>query len=314
MTDSPFELKPLTVRAAMGRSVVALGSFDGMHRGHGAIIEAARELAERLTASLCVFSFSLPPASYAQPQKRILLSDTNERLHRFGALGADLVIFADFEELRDMSAEDFVKNVLIGRLGAAATVCGFNFCFGKDRGGSPALLARHFGENAVCVNAVMHGGAPISSSRIRALLEKGEVEEASRLLGAPYSVTLPVLRGRGDGKRLGFPTLNQIPPQNRLMPKFGVYATRTTLPDGRHVPSVSDCGVAPTLDASGVARIETHLLDTSSELYGRSVKVEFLARLRDEAVFPDADALARQIDEDISCARAIFDKIQHTGT
>lgn len=308
MNRPPFELKPLTVRAAMDRTVVALGSFDGLHLGHKAIIRTAYGLAEHLNASLCIFSFDPPPALHAAPQKRILLSDTNEKLNRFAAMGADLVVFADFSAIKDTSAEQFVENILIKRFNAIATVCGFNFRFGKDRLGTPEVLARYFADNAVCVDAVIHADAPISSSRIRNLLENGSVDEAAKMLGSPYSVALPVSKGRGDGKKLGFPTLNQLPPENRLIPKNGVYATQTTLPNGRTVPSVSDCGTAPTLDKRGTVRIETHLLDTSEELYGKTVKVEFLHRLRDEIAFPDADALIAQVNSDISAVREIFEK------
>ncbi len=308
MNSIPFELKPLTVRAAMDKTVVALGSFDGFHLGHRAIISTAYGLAEKLNASLCVFSFALPPASFAQPNARILLSETNERLCGFGATGADLAVFADFPAVKDMSAQDFIEKVLIGQFKAIATVCGFNFCFGKDRRGTSALLKQYFNENAVCVDAVMHDNAPISSTRIRNLLLDGCVEEAAEMLGSPYSVTLPVSAGRGDGRKLGFPTLNQIPPKNKLIPKNGVYATRTTLPDGRKIPSVSDCGTAPTLDSSGELRVETHMLDTSASLYGKTVKVEFLRRLRDEMVFPSADDLIKQVNADVEAARAIFAK------
>lgn len=306
MKAFPFELKPLTVRAAMDKAVIALGSFDGLHLGHKAIIDTAYDLAERLNASLCVFAFATPPVSHANPQRRILLSDKSERLYRFGTMGADLVIFADFSEIKDMSPEDFIEKILVGRFNAIATVCGFNFCFGKDRRGTPETLTRYFGENAVCVDAVMHGDAPISSSRIRALLEDGNVEEAAEMLGSPFSIALPVSEGRGDGRKLGFPTLNQIPPDNRLMPKFGVYATRTCLPDGRKVLSVTDCGTAPTLDSRKVVRVETHMLDTSADLYGKNVKVEFLRYLRGEMVFPNAEALTHQVNSDIEAARAVF--------
>lgn len=303
-----YELKPLTVRAAMDRTVVALGSFDGIHLGHKAILDTAYALAERLNASLCVFSFDVPPALYGEPQKRILLSNADEKLYRFGAMGADLAVFADFSAIKDMSAEHFIENVLIKRFNAIATVCGFNFHFGKERLGTPELLARYFADNAVCVDAVIHGDAPISSSRIRALLENGFVDEAAKMLGAPYSVTLPVSRGRGDGKKLGFPTLNQLPSKNRLIPKNGVYATQTTLPSGRIVPSVSDCGTAPTLDTSDTVRIETHLLDTNEDLYGKIVKIEFLHRLRDEVTFPNTASLIAQVNSDISAVREIFEK------
>lgn len=306
MKSAPFEFKPLTVRAAMDKAVIALGSFDGLHLGHKAIIDTAYDLAEQLNASLCVFSFATPPVSHANPHRRILLSDKSERLYRFGAMGADLAIFADFSEIKDMSPEDFIEKMLIGRFNAIATVCGFNFCFGKDRSGTPEVLKRYFGENAVCVDAVMHGDAPISSSRIRALIENGNVEQAAEMLGSPYSIALPVSEGRGDGRKLGFPTLNQFPPENRLVPKFGVYATRTHLPDGRKVLSVTDCGTAPTLDSRQMVRVETHMIDTSANLYGKTVKVEFLRYLRGEMVFPSVDALTRQVNEDIEAARAVF--------
>lgn len=306
MTSLPIDVRQLSDRASIPKTVVALGCFDGVHLGHRAIISAAATLARRLGAALCVFSFTAPPASYSSNGARILLSDTEERLALFRELGADIAAFADFPTFKDVTAEDFIRCVLIDQCHAVGSVCGFNFRFGKGRGGSPELLSQCFGENALSIDAVMHEGTPISSSRIRSLISDGDIESAALMLGRCYSVALPILKGRGDGKKLGFPTVNQYPPEDRVIPSFGVYATRTTLQDGSTVASVSDVGIAPTIDKSGVPRIETHLIDTCAELYGETVQVEFVKRLRGEMKFPSLDELIKQVNCDIDTARELL--------
>lgn len=289
-------------------SVVALGCFDGIHTGHRRIIEKTVRIASLKGISPVVFTFDAPPAEYLSGVSTPILSDEEERLDIFRSYGISSVNIAYFPDLREISAEDFIKEYLIGICRAEAVVFGFNFTFGKGRKGDPETLRTYFGANAVCVPAVTYLGEPVSSSRIRRLLSEGNVSEAAEMLERPYSMTLPVIKGRHDGTSLGFPTLNQIPPANRAVPCDSVYITAAELPDGRRVPAVSDVGTAPTLDRTGIRRIETHLLEGGCDLYGQNVKIEFLKRLRGEMKFPDRESLVRQITADARTAIDYFSK------
>lgn len=289
-------------------SVVALGCFDGIHTGHRRIIEKAVRIASVKGLSPVVFTFDAPPAEYLSDLATPILSDEGERMDIFRSCGVSSVNIAYFPDLREMSADDFIKEYLIGFCHAEAVVFGFNFTFGKDRKGDPETLRTYFGDNAFCVPAVTYAGEPVSSSRIRKVISEGNVSEAAEMLERPYSITLPVIRGRHDGTGLGFPTLNQIPPANRAIPCDSVYVTAAVLPDGRRVPAVSDVGTAPTLDRTGIRRIETHLLEGGRDLYGQNVKIEFLKRLRGEMKFPDRESLIRQITEDARAAIDYFNK------
>ncbi len=287
------------------RTVVCLGSFDGMHIGHRRVAEAAVALAKELNAAPGAVAFAFPPA--ALPETPVLLTDTDERSALFASSGLAFAAFADFRELRDVPAEDFITEILVKKFGAVGCCYGFNYRFGKDRRGTPDMLAEYFGKNAVCVPPTTVGGTPVSSSRIRDLLRRGEVRAAAELLGRPFSLTHTVEHGRHDGKRLGIPTLNQTRAPSHLLPKNGVYVTITEV-DAVRYPSITDVGTAPTVAASDPIHVETHLIDKSADLYGETVRVEFLTRLRDELLFASEDELKAQIRTDIDAAKRFFER------
>ena len=290
---------------AEGR-VLALGSFDGFHLGHRAVIDAAVALAKELNAGPAVFCFDVPPACYAPGSTVKILGDKNERKELFAARGISSLFVAGFEELRGLDARDFITEILMKECGAVGVVCGFNFAFGKNRAGTSILLRDYFKDRVITLDPIYNGELPVSSSRIRAAITDGDVELAASMLGRRYSITCKVSEGRKDGRKLGFPTINQHPDGNRAIPAHGVYVTKAILPNGQAFPSVTDVGLAPTLDQSGRVRLETHLLDTFIENSPSSAKIEFIERIRGEFVFNSIDELKAQISSDVEYARNYF--------
>lgn len=290
---------------AKGR-VLALGSFDGFHLGHRAVIDAAVALAKELGAEPAVFCFDIPPAYYAPGSTVKILGDKNERKELFAARGISSLFVAGFEELRGLDARDFITEILMKQCGAVGVVCGFNFAFGKNRAGTPLLLRDYFRDRVITLDPIYNGELPVSSSRIRAAITDGEILLATSMLGRHYSITCEVSEGRKDGRKLGFPTINQHPNEKRAIPAHGVYVTKTILPGGQVFPSVTDVGLAPTLDQSGRVRLETHLLDTFIDYSPSSAKIEFIERIRGEFVFNSIEELKAQIASDVEYAKNYF--------
>ena len=298
-------LSTASLENTQGR-VLALGSFDGLHIGHRAVVDAAVALAKELNAEPAVFCFDVPPAFYAAGSDLKILGDSDERPALFGDRGISSLFVAEFSELRGFDARDFITEILIKKCGAVGVVCGFNFAFGKNRAGTPSLLRDYFKERIITLDPIFYEELPVSSSRIRATLKDGDIKSVKAMLGRNYSITCDVSDGRRDGRKLGFPTLNQLPKPERAIPAFGVYVTRTTLDNGQVFNSVTDVGLAPTLDLSGKTRLETHLLDTALDYSPRRIKVEFIERIRGEFKFNSVDELKNQIARDTEFARNYF--------
>lgn len=290
--------------------VLALGSFDGFHLGHRAVIDAAVSLAKELNAEPAVFCFDIPPACFAPGSKVKILGDKNERKALFAARGISSLFVAGFEELRALDARDFITEILMKECGAVGVVCGFNFAFGKNRAGTPILLRDYFKDRVITLDPIYHGELPVSSSRIRAAIAEGDIALASSMLGRNYTIECDVSEGRKDGRKLGFPTINQHPDAIRAIPAHGVYITRTTLDNGKTFASVTDVGLAPTLDQSGKVRLETHLLDTFIDYSPTNTKVEFIERIRGEFTFSSIDDLKAQISSDVEYAKNYFHQYQ----
>ena len=288
-----------------GGKVIALGCFDGFHVGHRGVINAAIALAKELSAEPAVFCFDMPPAFYA-PNSTLKILGGDDRLSLFAESGINSVYVADFPDIKDMDARKFIEQILIQECSARGVVCGFNFRFGKNRVGNPELLKEYFRERSITLEPIYYNDLPVSSSRIRAALADGDIELATTLLGRFYTIRGSVSSGRQDGRKIGFPTINQIPDPNRAIPAFGVYITQTKLPDGRVLPSITDVGLAPTLDTSGVIRLETHILDTDITVSPEEISVEFIARIRGEKRFDSIEALKSQISADSEFARSYF--------
>jgi len=287
-----------------GESAVALGFFDGVHLGHRAVIGAAKEAAGA-GAETIVFSFSLTDLLPQQKNGAKWLTTDAQKACKCEALGVDRLLLPPFSAIAGLSPEEFA-DLLTTRLHAKTVACGYDYRFGRGASGTAEdlrrLLAPH-GAEVVCVPAVLEGGEPVSSSRIRALLAAGEAEAANRLLGAPFALVSDVVHGRGIGRQLGFPTANQRFPADFLVPRHGVYAARATV-EGRAYPAVTNVGVKPTVgdDRPGA---ESCLIGFSGDLYGREITVEFLQFLREERKFPDLESLRAQIARDAERASAI---------
>ena len=288
------------------KRVLALGSFDGFHLGHRAVIDAAVALAKELDAEPAVFCFDIPPACYAPGSKVKILADKDERKALFAGRGISSLFVAGFEELRGLDARDFITEILMKECGAIGVVCGFNFAFGKNRAGTPLLLRDYFKDRVITLDPIYNGEQPVSSSRIRAAVIDGDIKLASSMLGRNYAITCEVSEGRKDGRKLGFPTINQHPDEKRAIPAHGVYVTRTLLDNGQTFNSVTDVGLAPTLDMSGRVRLETHLLDTYIDTSPAFARIEFIQRIRGEFVFNNIDELKEQISRDVEYAKNYF--------
>ncbi len=288
-------------------SALVIGNLDGLHRGHQALIAAARAT----SAPVSVMTFEPHPSKVlapafaphmlmTRPQKEAALRDA--QVHS--------VLFQRFDKaFAKTPPAAFIDDVLLGSLRPATVVVGADFSFGHKGQGTVTLLGERLAAHGIGLRVpetVKHGGLVVSSSAIRQFLLEGRVEPAAALLGRPYRLDGVVVHGDARGRRIGFPTAN-LASDNELVPKLGVYVTRAGLADGRTVGSVTNIGLRPTFQGSGT-RIEAHLLDFDEDLYDQPVSLSFVAHLRGEQKFDGPDALTTQIARDIAQARAVLDE------
>ena len=282
----------------------ALGNFDGVHLGHRALLRTA---AEKRNADKCaVWTFSEPSSRTTSGVS--LLTDPAERFAIFRELGIDLVFLADFESVRGLDKETFAKEILYKECHVRTAVCGFNFRYGTRASGNAETLKATFstlGANVEVIPPFTISGMTVSSSEIRTALSAGEVERATEMLARPYSITAEISHGKKLGRTLGFPTANQMIPQNRALPRFGVYAVRMTV-DGTVYHGVANVGVRPTVENTDAVNCETYLLDFEGDLYGKTVKTEFLHFIRGEKRFFDVFELKAAVEQNILDAKAYF--------
>lgn len=291
-------------------SVVSIGNFDGVHRGHQAIVARLREHAARLGLPARVVLFEPQPVEFFRPQAdEPRLMRLREKLAALAALDVDGVLCLRFERrLADMPREEFVERLLVQGLGARQLVVGPDFRFGHRRLGdldylSAAGASAGFGVEVVPPLQV--DGERVSSTAVRQHLVAGDLDGAARLLGRPYTLHGRVSRGDARGRTIGFPTLN-LPLRRKAVSLRGVFAVRVAGLAATPLPAVANLGWRPTVDGT-YPLLEVHVLDFSGQVYGRQVQVEFVQRLRDEQRFDGLDALRRQIDDDVRAARAVFD-------
>lgn len=295
---------------APGGSVVAVGAFDGLHLGHQALLAQVRERAQQLGCEPAVVSFEPLPRAFFSKEPLPRLSSVREKLLGFDAAGMHHALMLRFNAaLTAMSAEDFVRQVLVRRLAAREVWVGGDFRFGHRRSGDVALLERMgdaHGFSACTMVPVLCGTQRVSATRVRELLAQGDFAAAAPLLGRPFKIEGKVEYGNQLGRTLGYPTAN-IHLRERVSPIHGIFAVRVGLGEGGCAwPGVASLGVRPTVNEVAEPLLEVHLFDFEGDLYGRRMAVEFVGKLRDEQKFEGLEALTAQMDRDANAARAML--------
>lgn len=295
---------------APGGSVVAVGAFDGLHRGHQALLAQVVARARELACSPLVVSFEPLPRAYFSPRPVPRISSVRDKLRGFAAAGMQQALLLRFNRaLTAMSAEDFVRRVLVERLAAREVWVGADFRFGHKRAGDVALLQAmgpQCGFLACTMPEVQWHDARVSASRVRELLAAGEFAAAEPLLGRPFVIDGKVQRGNQLGRTLGYPTAN-IHLRDRVSPVLGIFAVRVGLGEGEcSWPGVASLGVRPTVNQVSEPLLEVHLFDFEGDLYGQRMAVEFVGKLRDEQKFDGLEPLKAQMALDARRARELL--------
>lgn len=288
---------------------IALGYFDGVHRGHHALMERAVQRAREIGGIASVFTFDVHPNAVMTGRPVPLLTAAEYRAEEIKLLGGvDEVIFGQFERLRTMDWRDFIRQLLVGQFNARYIITGFNNRFGYQGKGTPEGLAaecRALGIGCDCIQDIQIGGITVSSTYIRGLIAEGDMERAREFLGHPYTITGHVEHGRSVGHKMGIPTVNLPLPREMALPPYGVYAARVRF-DGKSYSAATNIGEKPTFSDAGAPTIEPHLLDFDGDLYGKRIHVELHKFLRPERAFESVDALKAAIAENVRQTRAYF--------
>jgi riboflavin kinase/FMN adenylyltransferase len=292
--------------------ILALGNFDGVHRGHRKILDRVTRVASERSATPLVMTFDPHPPRVVRPDKAPpLLMTTAQRLEAMAAAGLQGAAIVRFTPgMSKWTPEEFVKTVLVDWMRVAEVWVGANFLFGHDRAGNFSLLrglGATLGFKAEKIDPVRYKDFVVSSTRVRRLVAEGRVDEAGALLGHQYYIDGTVIEGDKRGRTIGFPTAN-LCTENELLPPHGVYATTATI-GGVVRASVTNVGVRPTVDSSGKTQVETHVFKFHESVYGQSMRVGFVQRIRDERAFESLDALRAQIGADCDKARVLFDQL-----
>ena len=292
-------------------TALTIGTFDGVHLGHRALIAAAAVAGERLEAETAVLTWDRHPAATLRPDKAPpLLTSTGRKTELLGEAGIDLLAMLPFDkEFSQVTAEAFVTDVLARGLGARAVFVGHDWRFGRDRAGDVALLTEMgkdlgFEVHGAPLSEV--GGEPVSSSRTRRAVAAGDMEEVRTLLGRPFDIDGLVVEGRARGRDLGYPTANLQIEEGLARPPGGVYAGVAVIGDTRR-PAAINIGTSPTFASDGApeTRIEAFVLDFDGDIYGSTVRLEFWKRLRDEVAFASVDELVVQMGKDVEETRQV---------
>ena len=302
-----------TLPRELAGAVVAIGNFDGVHRGHQAVMGQAKDIAAGLRAPVVALTFEPHPRSLFQPDAEpFRLTSLRSKAHHMEELGIEGMVVLHFDwAMADMAAEDFITEVLVDGLAARHIVVGEDFAFGRGRAGNVDLLKAMAGAGGFAITPAVQvrdeDGSIISSNTIRAFLKGGKPDAAARLLGRPWEVDGRVVHGDGRGEDLGFPTAN-VRMEGCLHPRPGVYAVRAGIDAGADtewLEGVANFGVRPQFDGVDV-RLEVFLMDFSGDLYRRTLRIAFIAFLRPEAVFEDVGALISQMERDVAEARQLL--------
>lgn len=288
-------------------TVISLGKFDGIHRGHERLMEYL-EKKRKMGLKTVAFTFDIPPRKEVQQENTKVLTTNMEKMHLFEMLGIDYLIECPFwPEIMQMEPEDFLQ-MIVKQLHIKCMVVGTDFRFGHKRRGNYQMLeeyAESLDYEVQVVTKVSEYGRDISSTFIREEILQGNIKKANHLLGYRYFVEGEVVHGKKLGRTLEIPTLNLNPPEEKLLPPFGVYVTRTTV-KGNEYQGISNVGCKPTIEGDNPVGVETHLFDFKEEIYGSVIKVEFLKKLRDEKKFGSVEELKVQMQLDVAEGKKYF--------
>lgn len=289
------------------KTAVALGIFDGVHLGHRLILNTAKSFSEK-EMKFAVFTFKTASVETKHGMLYEYLYTENQKNDIMEKLGADYIYSPDISSIKNMSGEQFAKEILAGKMNAGAVVCGENFRFGKDAScGAEDIekFGKKYGFDVTVCKTLEKNGEKISSGKIRDYLRNGELSKANELLGEEYFVLGEVVTGNRLGRTISFPTLNQLFEERQVVPKKGAYATSTEI-YGKKYCAVTNIGVKPTVESNIKPLAETHVLDFSGDIYGKTVKTEFIGFLREEKKFPSLEHLKEQIQNDLNTAKKIY--------
>lgn len=278
----------------MDRTAIALGTFDGVHSGHRAVIGSAVKSGFKAVA----VTFKTPPKAFFDKSIGLLMSP-DEKKERLQELGISETLFMDFSEFKEMSAEDFLK-FLTDKFSVSKICCGFNYRFGNCGKGDTALLEEFCNKNGIVLTIippVLWEEKQISSTLIREMLKNGEIKKANKLLCCPFGFTGEIIHGDARGRTIGFPTVNQRYPEYLTKVKFGVYKSVITV-EGKKYKAITNIGVRPTYETEYVSA-ETHIIDFSGDIYGKKANLQLLEFLREEKKFDSLDELKNAIEQDI---------------
>ncbi|MCM1182139.1 MAG: bifunctional riboflavin kinase/FAD synthetase [Roseburia sp.] len=286
-------------------AAVAIGKFDGIHRGHRRLLEQLRRQQEKGLAAV-VFTFVPSPASFFSGEPEVELTTLAEKRRLFAEAGVDYLIeYPFYREIADMEPETYIREVLVERINARCIVAGDDVSYGRGGAGDCRLLeekAALYGYEVMIIDKVLHEGREISSTYVREAVKRGDMELAAALLGAPYLIVGEIVHGQRFGRTIGMPTVNLQPPRGKLLPPNGVYYSRVRL-SGREYPAITNIGTKPTVADRAVTGVETYIYDFDREVYGEEQEVFLLRHTRPERRFDGVEALKTQLASDIAAGR-----------
>ena len=290
-------------------TAITLGKFDGIHLGHQMLVNKIVHSKKKEGLTSVMFTFITNPQSLLQDKRTRKIYTEKEKSMILESMGLDVLISYPFnKEVASITARDFVKDILVGQIGAKMIVVGQDFHFGYNREGNVELLeelSSEFGYELVVIEDLKFRDRRISSTYIKEALADGKMELANHLLGTPYTIFGKVIHGRKIGRTLGFPTINTIPNKSKILPPNGVYISLTSV-NGKDLPGITNLGQNPTVGKSKVKRAETFLFDFDEDLYGALIKVHLISKIRDEKKFDSVELLKEQVNKDIIIGREYF--------
>jgi riboflavin kinase/FMN adenylyltransferase len=302
----------LSGRRVLHSCALTIGTFDGVHCGHQLLVENLKQSAARRALTTAIFTFQDMPYCFFRPDDcPRLLTLAHEKIEAFSALGVDHLFIIPFNsQIANMAYDAFIGEILVAQLGMKLMAVGPDFALGKNRAGNVAAL-RSSGETLgfemrVLEGKLMYHDAPVSSTRVRAAIESGDIESATAMLGHTFSLEGVVVSGKQLGRTIGVPTINLKTHRRKVLPKNGVYAARAIFPDGSPHAAALSIGTNPTTDATDTIKVEFHVIDESIATPPESTRLEIVARLRGEEKFDSLEALIAQMQADISEVRNIL--------